>query len=697
VTTAVELLGPGGALSRALSGYEVRDGQLGMAAAVERALRQERVLFCEAGTGTGKTFAYLVPAILSGKKVVIATATRALQEQIAVKDLPFIQRALGLKPRVAVMKGLANYVCLRRHHEFLRSPESLRPAHTRALEAVRAWVGQSETGDVSELAGIGEDDPIFSHITSSSDTRIGPSCHYYQDCFVTRMKREAEAAQLVIVNHHLFFADLALRGPHPGRVLPDYDAVIFDEAHQLEDVATAFFGVRVSKSRIERLLRDLERGLRIAGRADALWSRTSDGQLGAPALLDEVRAASEALFVELTRSAQGDDPRATLERQLWVGPVLSCHHRLDAALEGIAALSRSTAGSLSNTAHVAASSVPPGLLAEALELAARRADAVRDDIATIVEGAPGRVAWLDAGERGPALSSSPVDVSALFRQRIFETIPAVVVTSATLSAGAGNSGRPASEARADGKGSDFRYLRQRFGLLEGTVAVDELIVGSPFDFERRALLYAPRDLPLPGDRAFAESAVARIAELVEITDGGCFVLTTSLRSMRAIHRGLVERLPGRRIALQGQAPKSSLIAGFRAAGDGILVATTSFWEGVDVPGRALRLVVLEKVPFAVPTDPLFRARAEALEADGHNAFLELMMPAAAIALKQGFGRLIRTRSDAGIVALLDVRVHRKSYGRKLLQALPAAARAFELAEVQRFWEGLEAPSAEAIA
>ncbi|HMJ15632.1 MAG TPA: ATP-dependent DNA helicase, partial [Polyangiaceae bacterium] len=298
-----------------------------MAEAVEAALREESILFCEAGTGTGKTLAYLLPAVMSGKKVVISTATRALQEQIVSKDLPLLERAFGMRARVRVMKGLGNYVCLRRLNEFRKSPESLRPRHARALASLESFAQQSESGDIAELAGLPEDDPIWREVIASSDTRIGASCAHHRECFVTRMKREAQAADVLIVNHHLFFADLALRGPHPGRALPDYDAVVFDEAHQLEDVATDFFGLRVSEARIARVLRDGGRALTACG-LDPLFGGGSAKNLGS-----EVELATRDLFAELAVRVRGNEGRTSLERDMWPGRPMECWYRLDNALD----------------------------------------------------------------------------------------------------------------------------------------------------------------------------------------------------------------------------------------------------------------------------------------------------------------------------------------------------------------------------
>jgi len=672
--SAAELLGPDGPLARSLPAYEARPAQLEMARAVEDALAHERVLICEAGTGTGKSLAYLVPALLSGKKVVVSTATRALEEQIFWKDLPLIERALGVPVRAALMKGISNYLCRRRLAEFRASEESLRPRHARSLGMLDDWLSETESGDLAELSGVREDDPLRREVSSSSETRLGASCTYFNECFVTRMRREAEAAQLVVVNHHLFFADLALRGPHPARVIPDYDAVIFDEAHQLEDIATDFFGMRVSRARLERLLADAERAMTVAGAGDPLFAPGSKSPT-----LANARVAAEALWTELGRRGQGEEARFTLERDVWKGPLEDRYHALDNTLEAVGAAASAAAGRASLTAPGALRAKAATL--EALKAVEGRAQLVREDLAAIVSGAPGRITWFDMGARSASLSSTPVDLSHVFRARIFESVPSVVLTSATLSI---------APSKSNPDASPFAFFRSRIGLTGDALPVSELVLDSPFDFARNALLYTPKDLPPPGHPAFTASAGERIAELIEITQGGCFVLTTSLRSMNALYAALSKRLPGRRMFVQGAAPKAALISAFRAAFDAVLVATMSFWEGVDVPGRALRLVVLEKIPFLVPSDPVVQARSQELERAGENPFLRLHVPAAAITLKQGFGRLIRTRDDAGIVALLDPRVHQKGYGQRLLAALPPAGRTSELAEVRSFWERVPA-------
>jgi ATP-dependent DNA helicase DinG len=653
-TSARDILGPSGPLSRGFRGYEDRPGQLAMADAVERALADDRVLVCEAGTGTGKTLAYLVPAILSGRKVVVSTATRALQEQIFTKDIPLIREMLGLPVSAALMKGLSNYLCLRRYNEFRASPGASEPSFARALAVLEEWAASTASGDVADIRALSEDEPIWREVSSSSETRIGQGCEHFSPCYVTRMKRDAEAARIIVVNHHLFFADLALRGPHAGGALPDYDAVIFDEAHQLEDIATDFFGVRVSSTRLSSMLRDAERAFVSAGLSDKLL-RKGEGAV----LIEVVRDAGDRFFGEIARARGQDELRArrgtvtseskgAISGDFWKGDVLGAYHKLDSTLDALASYAEARQTS------------------EAVEVVAQRAAQVRQDLATIVDGAHNQVTWAEVRSRSAAVGASPVDLADTLKGRLFAQVPAVILTSATLATS-----------------HSFAYLRSRLGLEGDDFPVEELEVPSPFDYETKALLYLPRDLPEPTEPAWLEAAERRIAELVEASDGGAFVLSTSKRVMQALY-GALARAAKRPVLVQGEAPKSALLEKFRRTPNAVLVATMSFWEGVDVPGKALRLVIIDKIPFQVPTDPVVLARSAAMEALGKNPFVHYLVPSAAITLKQGFGRLIRSRKDAGIVALLDKRVHTKGYGRTLLRSLPPAKRTEDLAEATAF-------------
>ena len=664
---ALDVLGPGSALSRALDGYEERPAQLAMATAVEDALASNGPLFVEAGTGTGKTLAYLVPAILSGKKIVVSTATKALQEQIFTKDLPLVAEVVGAHGvtfRAALMKGLGNYLCKRRFEELRTSGGS---AH-RLLGRLERWALETETGDRSELSDLPEDSELWREVQSSTETRIGAKCTYFDACFVTRMRREAEDAQIIVVNHHLFLADLALRTSRSGdyaSAIPNYDAVIFDEAHQLEDIATDFFGVRASTARIEKLVRDAERTLVAAGGLELMKSATSR------AMLDGVVRSSRDFFLVLGGGARRGDARRVLGADDWNAAALEAYSALDAQLALLQAYAEEKSAN------------------EALAIVGRRALDVRRDLDDIVSGSrtgsgaagegadedgvvnrDARVAWIDIRDRSVSIGASPIDLGPTLRERLFDRVGCVVCTSATL-ATAGS----------------FHFAKARLGAPPD---VTELVVPSPFDFESRAALYLPRDLPEPNDPAFEAAATSRLVELVEMTGGGAFVLCTSNRAMRALHAALSSRLK-LPLLVQGEAPKHLLLSRFRSSGRAVLVATMSFWEGVDVPGRALRLVAIDKLPFAVPSDPVVQARCAQIDRDGGNAFAQYSVPAAAITLKQGFGRLIRTQKDAGVVAILDKRIVTRGYGKGLLASLPPARRVGDMETLREFWSAI-APS-----
>lgn len=652
-----DVLGPGSPLARRLSGYEHREGQLAMARAVFDALANDKHLFVEAGTGTGKTFAYLVPAVLSGKKVVISTATHALEEQIFTKDLPIVRDVLaehGIVFRAALMKGLSNYVCKRRLSERLRSGEPV----SGDLARIERWAQKTTSGDRAEIADLAEGAPAWRDVQSGTDTRIGAGCKFYDECFVTRMRRDAEQANVVIVNHHLFFADLALRTTKAGGfggAIPSYDAVVFDEAHQIENVATDFFGVRLSTSRMDALVRDARRAL--------VAARVLDSQ--SMQIVDAVEARGGAFFRSFPSSR--DEGRRLLSRGDWTSQRRDAAAMFDEALHALL--------------HFAAAYDEE----DAMIVVARRAADLREDLARVLATSrsdrhwesdepeedaafEGGVAWLDTRERSVAIGASPVDLAPMLRTRLFDRVPAIVCTSATL-------------ATATHVGPSFHFAKSRLGARPDA---EELVVPSPFDFASRAAFYVASDLPEPNAPGFDEACADRVAELTTITGGGAFVLCTSNRAMRALASKIRGRVPGP-LYVQGEAPKHVLLERFRSAGDATLVATMSFWEGVDVPGRALRLVVLDKIPFAVPTEPVVAARCARIEAEGGNPFAQYSVPSAAITLKQGFGRLIRSKEDAGVVALLDRRAERRGYGKGLLASLPPARRVTSLDEVREFW------------
>ncbi len=632
---AADLLGPDGPLARAIEGYEHRPSQMVMAGAVEEAIEHEGVLLVEAGTGTGKTLAYLVPALLSGKKVVISTGTRTLQDQIMEHDLPLLKRHLDVPFRAACMKGLSNYLCLRRFHEFAVSAEAAMGPLARQIGVVDEWRQRTVTGDRAELMALAEGAGIWGSIVSGSDTRIGARCSHYEECFITRMRRVAEEANLVVVNHHLFFADLATRGPHGGGVLPDYDVVIFDEAHGIEDVATLFFGVQLSTSQVERLVRDATRTL------ESLKDSAAAGRLGG-ALLN---AAGEFFDAVPRGSGLG---RSELSPEHFRGDMLHKVYALDDALEALESHCRLQVAESESAAQMA-----------------RRAASLRDDLMVVVEAGEGRrVAWAETRGRSSMIGASPTDVSEILREELFAKTASVVLTSATLSTA-----------------GDFNFIKKRLGV---DFEVSEEQLPSPFEYAEQAALYLGGHLPDPRATDFLDAAEQEVLSLIEITGGGAFVLCTSFRVMKALAMRCRPELK-HPVLVQGEAPKGALLDLFRSMGDAVLFATASFWEGVDVPGEALRLVIMDKLPFEVPTDPLVAARCKGVEEKGENAFMKYLVPSAALTLKQGFGRLIRSGRDRGIVAILDSRIVKKGYGRVFLKSLPDASRCYSLDEVRAFW------------
>ena len=657
------ILGPGGAAAALYPGWEPRPGQLAMAERIADAIDGDERLFVEAGTGTGKTLGYLVPAVLSGRKVVVSTGTKTLQDQIATVDLPrlrtMLERAGALAAPLewAVMKGLGNYVCRRRLAERDRQRSLVAEPE---LDRLLAFATASATGDRADLGELADEAPIWGEIAATPETRIGPRCAYFDSCFVTAMRRRAAAAPLVIVNHHLFFADLALRARWPeAQVLPPYELVIFDEAHQIEDVATEFFGVHASTQRLHALARDLgrESGLD-AARAQAAAARLT---IATAAFADALR-----LLVPAPRPGV-EEARVAFPGDLVKTPALARSLELDARLEEIADWLDPDGDAVARTPR------PAGAIGLGRRAAARRAD-----LALLVDGRNrDHVRWLAASARNVALHASPVDVAPVLGRALEASPGPLVFTSATLTVA-----------------GSFDYLRARVGL--GDTAA-EAHYPSPFSYARQALLYLAADLPDPNQDGFPAAAAARMAELCAITEGRALLLFTSFRNLRVAEAQLRGALPYP-LLVQGERPRHLLLGALRAQIGSVLLATQSFWEGVDVPGEALSLVVMDRIPFAVPDDPLTAARIDRIRDDGGDPFGSYQLPRAALALKQGFGRLIRTRADHGIVAVLDGRLARKSYGATLRASLPPDCPATELLEdVAAFWTRVRPPRAAAAA
>jgi ATP-dependent DNA helicase DinG len=637
-----DIFGPDGPLAQALPDFRVRAEQLHMAQRVAAALVTRASLVVEAGTGTGKTFAYLVPALLSGRRVLISTGTRTLQDQLFSKDLPLLAAALGRPARVALLKGRSNYLCryrLGRVHgeEAQLALLDLAPSRARAAAALLAriqrWALSTRRGDLAEVRGLADSHPLWPQITSTRESCLGARCEEFNRCHVVAARREALEADVVIVNHHLLLADLALKEDGFGDLLGAADAIILDEAHQIPDLATQFFGAHVSSRQLDSLLKELRAELAPAGAA-------------APAtalLAAEVEEALQQLRVQGARHSG---------RVAWSSGASSLTVRVGELEYALRALHAALVSADEQSALAA-------LGERALELAANLA---RIGALDELEGARS----FESGARGFTLSLMPFDISERFRSLVESRGGAWVFTSATLSVG-----------------EDFGHFTGRLGLTSAAT----LQIASPFDHERQSLLYLPPGLPDPTSPGYVAAVIDTAEPLIRAAGGGAFVLFTSHRALAQGAALLRSRWPATapfRLLVQGEAPRERLLEEFRKDGNAVLLGTASFWEGVDVKGEALRLVIIEKLPFASPEDPLVRARIEHLSASGGNAFRDYQLPEAALALKQGTGRLIRSEEDFGVVVICDPRLLGRSYGRVFLAALPPMSITREAEEAHGF-------------
>ena len=590
--------------------------------AVARAIRDREVLLVEAGTGTGKTLGYLIPAVLSAEQVIVSTATKTLQQQVFLKEVPFLKQRLGLVFEAAMLKGRTNYLCLYKLGA-ARGRTDLVRNEARWLRRLRAWAAETETGDRGELDELPDDASIWAEVSTGAEGCLGQSCEFYQECFVFRARRRAAEADIVVVNHHLFFADLALKEDLGMALLPPAPVVIFDEAHHVEDIASAFFGVSISDYRIRDLVGDVERALRAAGRLSDQAERTANS----------VRDRTSAFFERYKPLL----PKARLKPDELPDGVETAWHALDNALEALRHRCR-------EQAH----------LDPAFDRLGERCAEVREALGVLaIASDRSLVTWVESGPRATFLKAAPINIGAVLQETLFARVEALIFTSATLT--------------TEG---DFGHARRRLGI---TFDCPEMRVPAAFDYREQALLYVASDLPRPSSPHFLDEACGRILELVDITAGDALLLFTSFHNMRGAWERLEERLPYPSF-MQGQASRDALLAELRNTPGAVLFATGSFWEGIDIVGQALSLVVIDKLPFAPPDDPLTSARIEWLKANHRNAFMEYQVPAAVISLKQGFGRLIRSRADVGIVAVLDQRLATARYGRVFLDSLPPARR-----------------------
>ena len=646
---AVSAFSADGPLARALDGFEPRAGQVEMAEAVASVLAAGGVLLAEAGTGTGKTLAYLVPAILSRQRVLVSTGTKNLQEQIFFKDLPVLQEALGVPFKATCMKGRGNYLCLHRFEAFVDSPAIRSADETIHLRILQRWVPETETGDRAEVEDLPEDLPFWNEIAATTDNCIGAECPRYNDCFVVRMRQRAAESDVVIVNHHLLCADAAVRQSTFGEVIPRCSNAIVDEAHQLEDVATQYFGLSVSSYRLDDLVRDVERAL--GARLVQDGERRQEIARDIQRIRDDARRFFSTLHMLRFEwpSARATETRVRVKSSNLV-KVADDGAALAAALEALeadVALTRE---------------VPEDVIA-----LGRRAAEVKDDLRFLLRADdPGYVYFLETRGRGVFLRASPIDVSATIRELLLDRMDATILTSATLT--------------VDGS---FEYVRGRLGIGRSP-DVKEVRLDSEFDYVRQSILYLPKRLPDPRQPAFVSAAAREIVEILKLTSGRAFVLFTSYSNLREVHRLAASEIEYP-VLVQGSAPRSSLLRDFKATPNAVLLATSSFWQGVDVIGDALSCVIIDKLPFASPGDPITAARVEAIGARGGAAFGEYQIPLAILALKQGLGRLLRHRQDRGVLAVLDPRLKTMGYGRRFLASLPPAPITQDIADIARFF------------
>ena len=652
--TLYEFFAPEGILARSSLPYEYRTGQLEMAKAVERALAERRHLIVEAGTGTGKTLAYLLPALRTGQRVIVSTGTKALQDQLYFRDVPFLETLIG-GLRVCYMKGRANYLC--RHKLFALRDQPILSGleEIDQYRQIAEWERTTETGDRAELSGMPESSALWSKLDARTEACLGSTCPDYRRCFITEMRRKALESDIIIVNHHLFFADLSVRqeaaGAPDAGILPEAAAVIFDEAHELEEVASSYFGLSVSNIRFEDLARDTD-----------VLLRGKKGTAGLPAVTQQLRERARIFFAGLPMAGDGRQPFTERAEFLETSgdlymAVRAALLRLEAEMEGLAGIDEA-----------------PGLK--------KRVARLRSELEFLLESnSSNMVYWMERRIYGGAdkstgsrsgirpqsrttyLQATPIDVSELLHELVFDQIPTVVLTSATLTVQGG-----------------FEHIRRRLGLREAR----ELVVPSHFRYTEQALLYLPPEMPDPRDPDFPEAAARCIRRVLELSRGRAFCLFTSYAQMRDLYERLMPVLDFP-ILLHGTAPRKALLEEFRSTPNAVLFGTSSFWQGVDVQGEALSCVIIDRLPFAVPSDPVIQARMKAIEEAGGNAFFDYQVPAAVLTLKQGFGRLIRSLEDRGVLVLLDPRIRTKRYGETFLASLPPYRLTDTITDVEKFF------------
>jgi len=634
--SARQFFSRGGTLSKWHPNYEFRAGQAEMAEAVESAITDKRHLIVEAGTGTGKTLAYLVPALLSGQRIVVSTGTKNLQEQLFFKDIPFLQEHFSRPLKVCYMKGRANYACRQKIYDAEKEPVLAGLEEVVDFHAISEWEKTTEFGDRSEIKSLPEASSAWAKLDARSDLCTGQKCPNYERCFITLMHQRAMESDIIIVNHHLFFADLSLKDEnYEGGILPEYHAVVFDEAHEIESVAGDYFGMSVSNYKLQ----DLRRDLSAVGRMKKFGTPELDRILER---LEELTAQFFNLFGE------GDRRVAFTGRDAFREDNEEIYSDLLAALDLVGS-------------HLKLIQNPP----EEIQPLFRRAMELSMGLRFVMEENDERyVYWMEKRGRGCFLQATPIDVSHFLAEKLFHKVDTIVLTSATLAVAGG-----------------FEFVEKRLGVENART----LVVPGHFDYRKQALLYVPQEMPEPRNPAFGKAASDEVTRILGHSRGRAFVLFTSYQQMRLVYDAVSFEIEYPTL-LQGTAPKSALLDRFRSTPNCVLFATASFWQGVDVPGEQLSCVIIDKLPFAAPNDPVVNARIESIRKAGGNPFYDYQIPQAAIALKQGFGRLIRSKSDRGVLVLLDNRITKQRYGQVFFDSLPDYGFTTRLADVEKFFD-----------
>lgn len=620
-------------MAQSLKDFEYRPSQVQMAQLIDTCIQKKTYAILEAGTGTGKTLAYLTPLVLSGRKAVISTGTKNLQEQIFLKDIPLLESAMASHIDALLMKGRTNYLCRFKYLRYISQSSLMVPDKEKIRQRIDEWMKTTTFGDRAELHWLSDNDPLWENISATSEQCLGSECLHMEECYLNMVRKKAAQSQLIIVNHHLFFADLKVKKGGFGEIIPRFQVAVFDEAHKIEEIATSYFGESLGTMQLLQFLKDMEKEL------DGSSRKKFEKHL------DSIRKGINDLQTLFADSEARGQLKGEVLTKIHEGPSRDIRHGLN---------------------FIQQQAVLKDFRNASFQSLANRAEEMVQSLEKIFSfHDPNWLDWYEKQRRGMTFHASPLDVSRSLQELLYDKVKSIIFTSATLS----TNGR-------------FDYIRSRLGLNEN---IKEGIYPSHFDFQKQALLYIPKDLPLPNEPNFGLKTAHRIQDILQITLGRALILFTSYHNLNQVHEALNENIPYT-VYKQGDAPKTVLLERFKQETHSVLMATGSFWQGVDVPGDSLSCLIIDKLPFDSPGDPLVAARIESIKARKGNPFMEYQLPSAIIALKQGMGRLIRQSSDRGVLAILDMRIITTRYGRFFFDSLPPIRVCHELDDLERFFE-----------